>query len=145
MSITILVVEDFLPWQGVIKAILGSQNDLNIIATASGGLEAIQKAQELKPDLILMDVSLPGMSGFEVARQIRIISPVFKILFLSERRGSDFIKAAFEVGGSGYVLKSDARADLLIGIRVILRGRQFVSRSLIDRSNATNGEDPSLI
>ena len=109
--------------------------DLKVIATAIDGFEAIQKAIELQPDVILMDVSLPGMNGREATRHIRILCPASKILFLSEHRGSKLIEVAFPVGGFGYILKSDSHADLLIGIRAVLRGQRFVSRSLTDLLN----------
>jgi len=109
-----------------------SEPDLRIITVASDGLEAVQKAKELQPGVILMDVSLPGMNGFEATRQIRIFSPSSKILFLSEHRGPDVIQAAFDVGASGYVLKSDSYLDLVPGVRAVLHNQQFVSQSLAD-------------
>jgi DNA-binding NarL/FixJ family response regulator len=131
MSVTqILVVDDFLPWQRFISQMFESEPDLKITSVASDGFEAVQKAKELQPDVILMDVSLPGMNGFEATRQIRVFSPGSKILFLSEHRGSDLIQAAFDVGGFGYVLKSDSHSDLVFGIRAVLLDRQFVSHSL---------------
>jgi two-component system, NarL family, nitrate/nitrite response regulator NarL len=133
MSVTkILVVDDFLPWQDIVCEMLQSEADLKIIATATDGLEAVQKATELQPDVILMDLSLPRMNGFEATRQIRTASPASKILFLSNQRDFDLIEAAFQVGGLGYVLKSDSSFDLVTGIRVILRGQQFVSLSVKD-------------
>ncbi len=115
MSVTqILVVDDFQPWQRCISQMFESEPDLKISSVASDGFEAVQKAKELQPDVILMDVSPPGMNGFEATRQIRVFSPGSKILFLSEHRGSDLIQAAFDVGGFGYVLND----------------RQFVSNSL---------------
>jgi len=107
-----------------------SEADLKIIATATDGSEAIQKARELQPDVILMDISLPGLNGFEATRQIRRLSPASKILFLSEHSSTDLIEAALQVGGSGYVWKSNCRSHLLTAIRVILRDQQFVSRRL---------------
>jgi DNA-binding NarL/FixJ family response regulator len=145
MPITILVVEDFFKWQEEIRKILEFQCDLNVVATAACGLEAIQRAQELKPNIILMDVNLPDMNGFEVLRHIHESSPVSKVLFLSEERGLEFIKAAFKVGGSGYILKSDSQTDLLTGIRAILRGEQFISRSLADWRNVSNDEGQESI
>ena len=133
MSVTqILVVDDFLPWQRFVSLMFESEPDLRIITVASDGLEAVQKAKELQPGVILMDVSLPGMNGFEATRQIRIFSPGSKILFLSEHRSSDLIQAAFDVGASGYVLKSDSYLDLVPGIRAVLHNQQFVSQSLTD-------------
>jgi two-component system, NarL family, nitrate/nitrite response regulator NarL len=133
MSVTqILAVDDFLPWQRFLRVIFESETNLRIIAVASDGLEAVEKANELRPDLILMDISLPGMNGFEATQQIRKAFPSCKILFLSEHRGSDLIQAAFDVGGSGYVLKSDSYSDLLPGIRAVLLDQPFVSHSLTE-------------
>jgi DNA-binding NarL/FixJ family response regulator len=134
----ILVVDDFQPWQSFVQRLFESHTDLKIIATANDGLEAVQKATELQPDVILMDVSLPKLNGFEATRQIRMLSPASLILFLSEHRGSDLIEAAFEAGASGYVLKADSNSDLFTGIKAILRGQQFVSRSLKDWRNTAN-------
>jgi len=85
----------------------------DIICSSADGSEAVQKAQELQPDVILMDVNLPGMSSFEAACKIRILSPRSKILFVSEHRDYDIIQAAFDAGGSGYVLKLDSSSDLV--------------------------------
>lgn len=126
----ILVVDDFLSWQRCLLIHFEAEPDFKIIATAADGLDATQKAKELQPDVILMDLSMPGMNGIAATRQIRTISPGSKILFLTEQRGTELIQAAFDVGGSGYVLKSDTHADLIPGIRAVLLGQQFVSQSL---------------
>jgi DNA-binding NarL/FixJ family response regulator len=126
----ILAVDDFLPWHHFVLELFASQHDLQISAVAFDGLEAVQKAQEIHFDLILMDLSLPGMNGIDATRQIRAHSPGTKVLFLSEHRDSDLIQAAFDVGACGYILKSDSNLDLIVGIRAVLSGQQFVSRSL---------------
>jgi len=131
MSVTqILIVEDFVPWQHFISIKLQSEIDLRIISVATDGLEAVQKAKEVLPDLILMDLSLPGMNGIEATRQIRILSPGSRILFLSEHADSNLIQAALDAGACGYILKSDSGSDLILGIRSVLLGQLFVSRSL---------------
>ena len=133
MSVTqILAVDDSPAWERFVRGILESESDLKIIATSKDGLEAVQKAKGLQPDLVLMDFNLPGIDGLEVTRRIRMLSPTSKILFLSGLRESDFIEAALRVGALGYVWKPDSDSDLLTAIRVVLRGRQFVSRSLIN-------------
>jgi len=130
MSVTqILVVDAFLPWQRLVLEMLQSEIDLQIVSTANG-FEAVLKAKEVQPGLILMGLSLPGMNGIDATRQIRILSPGSKVLFLSEHRDSGLIQAALDVGASGYVLKSDSHSDLIPGIRAVLLDRQFVSRSL---------------
>ena len=131
MSVTqILVVDDFLAWQNFVSVMLQGESDLRIISSVTDGLEAVRKAKEIRPDLILMDLSLPVMNGIDATRQILAHSPGTKVLFLSEHRDSDLIQTAFDVGALGYVLKSDSQADLIAGIRSVLLGRPFVSRSL---------------
>jgi two-component system nitrate/nitrite response regulator NarL len=131
MSVTrILLVDDFVPWQPLVLRLLESETDLQIISTAVDGLEAVQKAEELQPDLILMDLCLPGMDGIEATLQIRIVSPGSKVLFLTDHSEPDIVQAAFDVGASGYVLKSDFSADLIPGVRAVLLDQKFVSRSL---------------
>jgi DNA-binding NarL/FixJ family response regulator len=141
----ILIVEDFMPWWHLVQEMLKSETDLKIIATAANASEAVQKVVDLQPDIILMDLDLLEANGFEATRQICVLSPASKILFVSERRGSDFVEAAFQAGGLGYVLKSDLYCDLLTGIRVILRGQQFVSRGLIDWREVSDKKDISPI
>jgi DNA-binding NarL/FixJ family response regulator len=133
MTVTqILVVDDYLPWHTFLFEIFERETDLKIIAVAVDGFEAVRKAKELQPDLILMDASLPGMNGFDATRIIRTASPSVKILFLSEHRGIDVIQGAFDAGSSGYVLKTDSNTDLILGMRTVLAGKQFVSRSLTE-------------
>ena len=136
MAVTqILVVDDSLPWQRFMQNLLGSQADLKIVGTAINGVQAIEKAQELQPDVVLMDLCLPGKNGFEATTEIRTLCASSRILFLTEHHDSEFVEAAFRAGASGYVLKSDSFSDLLTGIRLILRGEPFVSHSLKSRSN----------
>jgi DNA-binding NarL/FixJ family response regulator len=99
---------------------------LQVIGVASDGLEAIQKAEELQPDLILLDIGLPSLDGIEVARQIRKFSPKSKILFVSQESDADVVQEALGTGAQGYVLKIDAGSDLLEGVNAVLRGERFV-------------------
>ena len=103
---------------------------MQVIGVASDGLEAVQKAEELQPDLILLDIGLPSLNGIEVARQIRKLSPKSKILFVSQESSADVVQGALGTGAQGYVLKSDAGRELLEGVNAVLRGEQFVSGRL---------------
>jgi len=106
MSVTqILVVDDFLAWQHFVSVLLRGESDLQIISSVSDGLEAVRKTKEIRPDLILMDLSLPVMNGIAATRQIRAHAPATKVLFLSEHRESDLIQTAFDVGACGYVFE----------------------------------------
>jgi DNA-binding NarL/FixJ family response regulator len=112
-DVHILVVDDFSPWQRFVMEILESEADLKIISVAADGQEAVQLARQLQPDLILMDVSLPIIDGYEATRQIRGLAPDCKILFVSEHRSDEIVDAAFNAGACGYVLKSDSYSDLI--------------------------------
>jgi DNA-binding NarL/FixJ family response regulator len=125
-SIRVLVVEDYEPFQRFVASILQKQSALQIICNVSDGVEAVQKAEELQPDLILLDIGLPSLNGIEVARQIRKVSPKSKILFVSQESSADVVQGALDAGAQGYVLKSDARRELLEGVNAVLRGERFV-------------------
>jgi DNA-binding NarL/FixJ family response regulator len=107
---------------------LRENHNLRVIGVASDGLEAVQKAVELQPDLILLDIGLPSLNGIEVARQIRKLSPKSKILFVSQESSADIVQGALGTGAQGYVLKSDAERELLEGVNAVLRGEQFVGK-----------------
>jgi DNA-binding NarL/FixJ family response regulator len=138
--IRILVVDDFKDWLQQVRLLLQSRPECQVIAEASDGSEAVQKAEELKPDLILLDVGLPNLSGIEVARQIRQRSPSSKIIFLSQNSDLDVVRAALGTGALGYVLKTDAGRELLPAMDAVLRGKQFVSSSLKDLFTGTSAE-----
>jgi chemotaxis response regulator CheB len=91
------------------------------------GSEAIQKAEALKPDLIVLDIGLPKLNGIEAARRIRQLSPSSKIIFLSQYNSLDVVQAALSTGALGYVHKTDANSVLLPAVEAVLRGKQFVS------------------
>ena len=141
--VQILIVDDSVPWQRFVQSRLEAAPGLKVITAAADGSEGVQKASELQPDVVLMDVSLPGMNGIEAARQIRRISPGSKILFVSMLNELDVIQAAFEAGGSGYVLKWDAGRDLIPAIGAILLGQRFVSYSLAGWHGSSNPERKS--
>ena len=98
-----------------------------IIAEASDGPEAVQKAEDLKPDLVLLDIGLPELNGIEAARRIRQLTPGSKIIFLSQNSDLDVVRAALSTGALGYVRKIDAGRDLLLAVDAVLRGEQFFS------------------
>ena len=120
-----LVVDDYEPWRRFVRSTLQKFVEVEIIGEASDGLQAVQQAQQLQPDLIVLDIGLPTLNGIEAARQIRTLSPSSKILFLTENRSSDIAEEAIRAGGSGYVVKSDAARELLPAIEAVLHGKQF--------------------
>ena len=111
-TLRVMVVEDFAAFREYIRFALGKRPIFQIVGEASDGLEAVQKAVELKPDLILMDVGLPSVNGIEAARQIRQLIPESKIIFLSQESSADVIEGALSTGACGYVVKAKAATQL---------------------------------
>jgi DNA-binding NarL/FixJ family response regulator len=123
-------VDDYEPWRRFERLTLLAQQDLQIIGEAADGDEAIQKVVELQPEVILLDISLPGLNGIEAARQIAKVAPNSKILFVTETRSIEMAEEALSTGAAGFVIKSDAARELLPAIKTVLEGRRFVSASL---------------
>lgn len=130
--VRILQVDDFVPWRRFVINKLGQNPNFRIVGVVSDGLEAILKAEELQPDLILLDIGLPTISGIEVARRIRKVAPKSKILFLSQLLDRDVARTALSEGGHGYVVKSDAENELLAAVEMVLEGKKFVSSRMAD-------------
>jgi DNA-binding NarL/FixJ family response regulator len=142
MSIVrVLIVDDFDPWRAFIIQHLEGQSQLRVLGCASDGLEGVQKAEELQPDLILLDISLPKLNGIDLARKVRKLVPKAKILFLSSNADPDVVRAAFCAGGAGYVLKMDAGGALLSAMEAVLLGKQFVSNSLAGIEHLAESQD----
>ena len=129
-SIRVLVVDDFEPWRREVCSILQTQLELLVVAEIADGLEAVQKAKELQPDLILLDIGLPNLDGLEAANRIRQVASGAKILFLTNNRDKDIVRAALATGAQGYVLKTDARGELLPAVARVLGGDDFVSSGI---------------
>jgi DNA-binding NarL/FixJ family response regulator len=127
------VVDDFVPWRNYLVAKLGENPALQVVGFASDGREAVLKAAELRPDLILMDVNLPELSGIQAAARIRGLSPESKILFVSQNLDFDVALAAPNAGGFGYLVKSDAESELLAAVEAMMSGKRFVSALLANR------------
>jgi len=106
------------------------ESNWQIVGEAADGLEAVQRAEKLKPDLILLDIGLPKLNGIEAARQIGKLVPNSKILFLTQNDSSDIAAEALRTGASGYILKLDAGSELLRAVEAVIQGKRFVSRSL---------------
>jgi DNA-binding NarL/FixJ family response regulator len=131
--VRILVVDDFAPWRHSVRSILQRHAELQLVGEVADGLEAVQKAEELQPDLILLDIGLPTLDGIEAAKQIRQLVPGTKILFLTLNSDADVVRAALDTGAKGYVLKADAGSELWPAIEAALRSDQFVSSRLAGR------------
>jgi DNA-binding NarL/FixJ family response regulator len=123
MTIRVLVVDDYKDWRDQVRSLLRARPEWQIIGEASDGLAAIQRAEELRPDLILLDIGLPDLNGIEAARQMRLIFPNSKIVFLSVDNSLDVVQAAMSTA-HGFVHKARAQNDLLPAIDRVLRGEE---------------------
>ena len=130
MKIRVLIVDDYEPWRHNMSTVLGKRPELEMVGEAADGLEAVQKAEELQPDLILLDLVLPKLNGIEVSRRIRQLSPNSKILFVSMEQDPEVVRAALRTGARGYLVKSDV-GRLFLAINTVLADKQFVSSSVI--------------
>ncbi len=128
---TVLVVEDFAPFRRLICSILATRAHLQVIGEAADGLEAVQKAQVLKPDLILLDIGLPSLDGFGCARRIRSLAPQSKIIFVSQESSTEVIQEALKLA-SAYVVKTKIASELLIAAESVFAGNVFFEDHVAD-------------
>jgi DNA-binding NarL/FixJ family response regulator len=129
-SFRILVVDDYLPWRFSVSCTLQQDQSLRIVDVASDGLEAIQKAVKLKPDLVLLGVALRKLNGLEAARQIRKAVPGVKLLFATQIIDADMMAEALRDGAHGFISKMDAQGELLPAIGAIRRGEIFIGSGM---------------
>lgn len=113
-------------------SLLGKKLGVLIVGEAVDGEEAVQKARELKPHLVVLDIGLSKLNGIEAARQIRSASPNSKILFFTGNDYPQIVREALDAGANGYVSKRDAETDLLAAVEAVLVGKQYVSRRLAE-------------
>lgn len=131
-SIRVLVVEDFEPFRELLCSILQKKKSQVMIDQASDGLEGVQKALELQPDLILLDLGLPKLNGAEAAKQMRKLAPGSKILCVSHESDPHVVQEMLQLGASGYVHKPRAGEELVSAVEAVLAGKQFVSHDVED-------------
>lgn len=123
----VLVVEDYERFRRFVCSTLGKRDDFKIVGEAADGLEAVHKAEELRPDLVLMDIGLPRLNGIEAARRIIALLPECKIVFLTQEDSAEVVEAALSLGAHGYVIKARAESELLLAVDAAREGGQFFS------------------
>jgi DNA-binding NarL/FixJ family response regulator len=127
VPIRILVADDYADWRVLIRSVVQQRSDIQVICEVGDGLEALAKTEELKPDLVLLDIGLPGLNGIEVARQLILLSPNSRAIFVSSNNSPDIVQAALNTAALGYVYKPHIYRDLLPAIESALAGKAFVS------------------
>jgi len=141
MPLKILIVDDFEKFRLYLSSTLEQNRRFEIVGQASDGVEAVQKAAELKPDLVLLDVGLPKWNGVQAARQMRKVAPLAKILFISQEFSFDVVKAALRSGAGalGYIQKLNVARELLPGIEAVLAERYFVPGTVKQKFREAGG------
>lgn len=128
--IRVLLVDDHEAARRSLRSTLSSSAKIDVVAETPDGEGAVKKAAELRPDVVLLDISLPGISGIEAAGLIGKVSSESRIIFVSQHDSVRVAKDALRIGAYGYVVKSDAGLDLVAAIEAAYQGRRFVSRTL---------------
>jgi len=124
----ILLVEDHKPTRVEVRALIEAQPDMTVVAEAGTGEDAVACARELRPDIIVMDVLLPGMNGIEATRAICAEQPAVRVLALSNHFGESLVQSVLEAGSFGYVRKSMAFEELIPALRSVAAGKQYVGK-----------------
>ena len=132
-KIRVLLTDDHTLFRKGILTLLSAEPDLEIVGEAENGTQAVEKVGELRPDLVLLDIGMPGLSSFEAARQIKKIRRETKVLFLTMYDDEDYLVECMEVGGNGYVLKDSPAPELLTAIRDVHRGGSFLSPRMLSQ------------
>ena len=138
MKYRVLVVEDHKWWLHYISSALERASQWDVVGAVSDGIEAVQKARELKPDLILLDIGLPSLDGIQVARRVLAEDPDARILFVTEQHSLEIAEVALETGARGFVVKSDAGRELTLAMETIVEGGRFLSGRLAGRAVETS-------
>jgi len=127
---TILLVDDHPIVRQGLRLLLGGQGDMRIVGEAGDGQTAIDRVHELHPDVVIMDITMPGLSGVDATRQILAESPEAKIIALSIHGGKRFIEEMLQAGAAGYILKDSAPEELVDGVRAVMRGEVVLSAAV---------------
>jgi DNA-binding NarL/FixJ family response regulator len=125
MTVRILVVDDHPVVRHGLRALLGSRPEWEIIAEAEDGIEAVEKADRLQPDIVLLDISMPKMDGLEACRRIRRNVPKSEVLIVTQHDSPQMMREALGAGARGYVVKSDAARDLLAAVDAVSQHKFF--------------------
>ncbi len=146
-AIKILIADDHAVLRSGLRLLLQSQDDMVVVGEASGGAQVLALLEELKPDLILLDLSMPGLGGLEMLPLIRKTVPQVRILILTMHDDESYLRQALRDGAAGYVLKRAADTELLSAIRAVMRGEIYVhpsmTRALLDDILLTVGGEPA--
>jgi two-component system, NarL family, response regulator NreC len=126
MSIHILIADDHGVLRAGLRALLSAEADLEVVGEASNGQETLRQAEAIKPEVILLDLSMPDLGGLEVARQLKEIAPASRVLILTVHEDESLLQEAIRAGAAGYIIKRAAESELIDAIRAVWRGDLYV-------------------
>jgi two-component system, NarL family, response regulator NreC len=132
-KIRVLLTDDHTLFRQGIRTLLSAEPDLEVVGEAGNAFDSVTVARQLRPDVVLLDIGMTGMSSFEATRQIRKERPETKIVFLSMYDDEDYLSEGMEIGASGYVLKDSPADQLVTAIREVHRGGSYLSPRLLTR------------
>jgi DNA-binding NarL/FixJ family response regulator len=132
-KIRVLLTDDHTLFRQAMRKLIASETDMDVVGEASNAADAVTRAAELRPDVVLMDIGMPGLSSFEATRQIRKQRPETRVIFLSMYDDEDYLAESVEVGSNGYILKESPAEQLLIAIREVHGGGSYLSPKLVSR------------
>ncbi len=129
-KVKLVVADDHKIFRQGIKKLLEEESDLQVVGEAANGREAVKKATELKPDVILMDIAMANLNGLEATRQIKKVLPDVKVIMLTMHKNEEYVLQSFQAGASGFILKEGAVEELVSAIRSIHQDKSFLSPSI---------------
>lgn len=133
MAIQVIIADDHAIIRDGLRAILDAQPDIQVVGDASDGREAVQLAAKLKPDLVILDISMPVMNGIEAMEEILLQNPRCKVIILSMHATSEYILRAFQAKANGYLLKESAGKEVVDAVRSVYSGQRYLSQKVSDR------------
>jgi len=129
-TIRVMIADDHAILRAGLRSLLALQEDMELIAEAIDGQDAVNKAQENRPDVLLMDITMPGMNGIEALKHVRKVSPESRVLILTMHDDHAYLRSVLAAGGSGYLVKRAADTELLAAIRTVHQGRSYIDVGL---------------
>ena len=132
-KIRCLLVDDHTLFRQGVRRLLESESDFEIVGEAPDAGDAVEKARDLRPDVVLMDIGMPGLSSFEATRNIKKTRPETKVLYLTMYEDEDYLLQCLEVGAAGYVLKDTPALQLVSAVRDVYRGGKYLSSQVLGK------------